>query len=47
MDLEEETDNGETAALCPDDLKLQQVSFAYEKEKYVLKRCGYFVCKRQ
>lgn len=30
MDLEEETDNGETAALCPDDLKLQQVSFAYE-----------------
>ena len=32
MDLEEETDNGETAALCPDDLKLQQVSFAYEKE---------------
>ncbi len=37
MDLEEETDNGETAALCPDDLKLQQVSFAYEKEKYVLK----------
>lgn len=33
----EETDNGETAALCPDDLKLQQVSFAYEKEKYVLK----------
>ena len=37
MDLEEETDNWETAALCPDDLKLQQVSFAYEKEKYVLK----------
>ena len=37
MDLEEETDNGETAALCPDDLKLQQVAFAYEKEKYVLK----------
>lgn len=37
MELEEETDNGETAALCPDDLKLQQVSFAYEKEKYVLK----------
>ena len=37
MDLEEETDNGENAALCPDDLKLQQVSFAYEKEKYVLK----------
>ena len=37
MDLEEETDNGETAALCPDDLKLQQGSFAYEKEKYVLK----------
>ena len=37
MDLEEETDNGEPAALCPDDLKLQQVSFAYEKEKYVLK----------
>lgn len=32
MDLEEETDNGETAALCPDDLKLQQVSFAYEKK---------------
>lgn len=46
MDLEEETDNGETAALCPDDLKLQQVSFAYEK-KNMFKRCGYFVCKRQ
>lgn len=37
MDLEEETDNGETDALCPDDLKMEQVSFAYEKEKYVLK----------
>ena len=42
MELEEETDNGETADLCPDDLKLEQVSFAYEKlayekEKYVLK----------
>lgn len=42
MDLEEETDNGETADLCPDDLKMEQVSFAYEKlayekEKYVLK----------
>lgn len=37
MDLEEETDNGEIADLCPDDLKLEQVSFTYEKEKYVLK----------
>ena len=37
MDLEEETDNGETDALCSDDLKMEQVSFAYEKEKYVLK----------
>lgn len=37
MDLEKETDNGETADLCLDDLKLEQVSFAYEKEKYVLK----------
>lgn len=45
MDLEEETDNGETAALCPDDLKLQQVSFAYEKEKYVLKDVGILFAK--
>lgn len=37
MDLEKETDNGETADLCLDDLKLEQVSFAYEKEKFVLK----------
>ena len=37
MDLEKETDNGETADLCLDDLKLEQVSCAYEKEKYVLK----------
>lgn len=37
MDLEKETDNGETADLCLDELKLEQVSFAYEKEKYVLK----------
>lgn len=37
MDLEKETDNGEIADLCMDDLKLEQVSFAYEKEKYVLK----------
>ena len=45
MDLEEETDNGETAALCPDDLKLQQVSFAYAKEKYVLKDMDILLAK--
>ena len=37
MDLEEETDGGKCTALCLDDLKLERVSFAYEKDKYILK----------
>ena len=37
MELEEETDTGKTADLCLNDLKMEQVSFAYEKDKYILK----------
>ncbi|MDE7324063.1 MAG: ABC transporter ATP-binding protein/permease [Lachnospiraceae bacterium] len=37
MDLEEETDSGKTVNLCMNDLKLEQVSFAFEKDKYILK----------
>lgn len=40
MDLEEEPENGKTEELCLQDLKLEQVSFAYEKDKYVLKDVG-------
>ncbi|MDE7423855.1 MAG: ABC transporter ATP-binding protein/permease [Lachnospiraceae bacterium] len=37
MDLEEENDSGKTLELCFNDLKLEQVSFVYEKDKYILK----------
>lgn len=37
MELEEETDTGKTADLCLNDLKMEQVSFAYEKDKYILR----------
>lgn len=37
MDLEEETDSGKSTDLCLHDLKVEQVSFAYEKDKYILK----------
>lgn len=37
MDLEEETDNGKVVELHLNDLKMEQVSFAYEKDKYILK----------
>ncbi|MDE6566104.1 MAG: ABC transporter ATP-binding protein/permease [Lachnospiraceae bacterium] len=37
MDLEEETDNGKAVELHLNDLKMEQVSFAYEKDKYILK----------
>lgn len=45
MDLEEETDSGKTIALCLNDLKLEQVSFAYEKEKYILKNVDILFAK--
>ena len=37
MELEEETDTGKTADLCLNDLRMEQVSFAYEKDKYILR----------
>ena len=37
MELEEETDTGKTADLCLNDLKMEQVTFAYEKDKYILR----------
>lgn len=37
LGLEEEPDNGKKSDLCPNDLRLEQVSFAYEKEKYILR----------
>lgn len=37
MNLEEETDSGKTADMCLNDLKLEQVSFAFEKDKCILK----------
>lgn len=37
MDLEEEIDDGEQRVLYPSDLKLERVSFSYEKDKYILK----------
>ncbi len=37
MDLEEETDNRKNVEPHLNDLKLEQVSFAYEKDKYILK----------
>lgn len=45
MDLEEEPENGKTEELCLQDLKLEQVSFAYEKDKYVLKDVGILFAK--
>lgn len=45
MDLEEEPKNGKTEELCLHDLKLEQVSFAYEKDKYVLKDIGILFAK--
>lgn len=45
MDLEEETDSGKNAELSLDDLKLEQVSFAYEKDKYILKNVGILFAK--
>ena len=45
MDLEEEKDSGKTADLCLDDLKLEQVSFAYEKDKYILKNIDILFAK--
>lgn len=45
MDLEEEPENGKTKELCLQDLKLEQVSFAYEKDKYVLKDIGILFAK--
>lgn len=37
MDLEEESDSGKTLDMRFSDLKLEQVSFAYEKDKCILK----------
>ncbi|TGY95325.1 ABC transporter ATP-binding protein [Petralouisia muris] len=37
MDLEEESDSGKTLDMRFNDLKLKQVSFAYEKDKCILK----------
>ena len=37
MDLKEETNNEKKVELYPNDLKLEQVSFAYKKDKYVLR----------
>ena len=37
MELEEETDIGKTADLCLNDLRMEQISFAYEKDKYILR----------
>ena len=45
MDLEEETDNGKTVELCLNDLKLEQVSFSYEKGKYILQNVDILFAK--
>ncbi len=45
MGLEEETDNGKNADLCANDLRLERVSFAYEKEKYILKNINILFTK--
>ncbi len=37
LGLEEEPDHGKKSDLCLNDLRLEQVSFAYEKEKYILR----------
>ena len=45
MDLEEETENGKTVELCLNDLKLEQVSFSYEKGKYILQNVDILFAK--
>jgi len=45
MDLEEEADSGKTADLCLNDLKVEQVSFAYEKDKYIFKNVDILFAK--
>ena len=45
MDLEEETDSGKTTELCLNDLKMEQVSFAYENDKYILKNIDILFAK--
>ena len=45
MDLEEEKDSGKIAALSLNDLKMEQVSFAYEKDKYILKNVDILFAK--
>ena len=47
MELEEETDNGKKTDLCPNDLRLQKVSFAYERDKCILKNIDILFCKIQ
>ncbi len=37
LGLEEEPDHGKKSDLCPNDLRFEKVSFAYEKEKYILR----------
>ncbi len=45
MDLEEETDEGRAKELCPNDLKLEQVSFTYQRNKYILKNVNILFAK--
>ena len=45
MDLAEETDNEKTVGLSLNDLKLEQVTFAYEKSKYILKNVNILFAK--
>ena len=45
MELEEETDNGKKTELCPNDLRLQKVSFAYERDKCILKNIDILFAK--
>ena len=45
MDLAEEMDNEKTVGLSLNDLKLEQVTFAYEKGKYILKNVNILFAK--
>ena len=45
IDLAEETDNEKTVGLSLNDLKLEQVTFAYEKGKYILKNVNILFAK--
>lgn len=45
MELEEETDNGKKTDLCPNDLRLQKVSFVYERDKCILKNIDILFAK--